>query len=148
MLAIWSLIPIPFLNPAWTSGSCFMYCWSLIQAPSHVHLFATPWTWYSPWNSPGQNNGVGSLSLLQWIFLTQQWNWGLLHCRWVFYQLSCLVWGILSITLLVREVNIIKRWFQHSLALPFFGIGMKTDLFQPCGHRWVFQTCWHFECST
>ena len=29
MLAIWSLIPLPFLNPAWTSGSSrFMYCWN------------------------------------------------------------------------------------------------------------------------
>ena len=25
---------------------------------------------------------------------------------------------------------------------------MKTDLFQPCGHCWVFQICWHMECST
>ena len=25
---------------------------------------------------------------------------------------------------------------------------MKTDLFQPCGHCWVFQICWHVECST
>ena len=25
---------------------------------------------------------------------------------------------------------------------------MKTDLFQPCGHCWVFQICWHIECST
>ena len=33
------------------------------------------------------------------------------------------------------------------LALPFFGIGMKTDLFQSCGHCWVFQMCWHIECS-
>ena len=29
---------------------------------------------YSAWNSPGQNTGVGSLSLLQWIFLTQELN--------------------------------------------------------------------------
>ena len=30
MLAIWSLVPLPFLNPAWTSGSSwFTYCWSL-----------------------------------------------------------------------------------------------------------------------
>ena len=34
------------------------------------------------------------------------------------------------------------------LALPFFGIGMKTDLFQSCGHCWVFQISWHIECST
>ena len=37
---------------------------------------------------------------------------------------------------------------EHSLALPFFGIGMKTDLFQSCGHCRVFQICWHIECST
>ena len=25
---------------------------------------------------------------------------------------------------------------------------MKTDLFQSCGHCWVFQICWHIECNT
>ena len=25
---------------------------------------------------------------------------------------------------------------------------MQTDLFQSCGHCWVFQICWHIECST
>ena len=34
------------------------------------------------------NTGVGSLSLLQGIFPTQESNWGLLHCRWIPYQLS------------------------------------------------------------
>ena len=43
---------------------------------------------YSPWNSPGQNTGVGCLSLLQGIFPTQESNPGLLHCGWVLYQLS------------------------------------------------------------
>ena len=43
---------------------------------------------YSPWNSPGQNTGVGSLSLLQEIFPTQGSNPGLLHCRRILYQLS------------------------------------------------------------
>ena len=37
---------------------------------------------------------------------------------------------------------------EHSLALSFFGIWMKTDLFQSCDHCWVFQICWHIECST
>ena len=84
MLAIWSLVPLPFLKPAWTSGSSwFMYCWSL-------------------------------------------------------------AWWILSITLLACEMSAIV----HSLALPFLGIGMKSDLFQSCGHCWVFQICRHSECST
>ena len=43
---------------------------------------------YRPWNSPGQNTGVGSLSLLQGIFPTQGWNPGLLHFRCILYQLS------------------------------------------------------------
>ena len=43
---------------------------------------------YSPWNSPGQINAVGSLSILQGIFPTQGSNPGLLHCRWVLYQLG------------------------------------------------------------
>ena len=43
---------------------------------------------YGPWNSPGQNTGVGSLSLLQGIFATQGSNTGLLHCRQILYQLS------------------------------------------------------------
>ena len=43
---------------------------------------------YGPWNSPGQNTGVGSLSLLQEIFPTQGLNPGLPHCRQILYQLS------------------------------------------------------------
>ena len=35
-----------------------------------------------------KNTGVGSLSLLQGIFLNQGSNRGLLHCRWILYQLS------------------------------------------------------------
>ena len=41
-----------------------------------------------PWNSPGQNAGVGSLSLLQGIVPTQGSNPGLPHCRWILYQLN------------------------------------------------------------
>ena len=40
---------------------------------------------YSPWNSPGQNTGVGSLLFLQGIFPTQGSNPGLLQCRRILY---------------------------------------------------------------
>ena len=43
---------------------------------------------YSPWNSPGQNTGVGSLSLLQGILPTQGSNPGIPHCRWILYRLK------------------------------------------------------------
>ena len=42
----------------------------------------------SPWNSLGQNTGVGSLSLLQGIFSIQGSNPGLPHCRQIHYQLN------------------------------------------------------------
>ena len=35
---------------------------------------------------------------------------------------------------LACEMSAIVRSFEHSLALPFFRIGMKADLFQSCGH--------------
>ena len=84
----WSLVPLPFLNPAWISGSSqFMNCWSL-------------------------------------------------------------AWRILSISLLACEMSPTVWWFEHSLTLLFFGIGMETDLFQSCGYCWVFQICSHIEFSS
>jgi len=77
MLSFWSLVPLPFLNPASTSSSWFVYHWSL-------------------------------------------------------------AWRILSITLLACEMSATVWLFEHFLALPFSGIGMKTDLFQSWGHWWVF----------
>ena len=88
MLANWFLVPLSFLNPAWTSeSSLFTYCWTL-------------------------------------------------------------AWRTLSITLLACEMRAIVWLFEHYLILPSFGIGIKTDLFQSCGHCRVFQTCWHIECRT
>ena len=54
--------------------------------------FVTPWTAATrilcPWNSPARNTGVGSRSLLQGIFLTQELNLGLLHHRQILCHLS------------------------------------------------------------
>ena len=89
MLAVWSLVPLPFLNPAYTfESSQFKYYWSL-------------------------------------------------------------AWRILSITLLVceDECNCVVVW--TFIGITFFGgTEMKTDFFQSYGHCWVFQICWHIECST
>ena len=41
MLAIWSLVALPFLHPAWTSGSSrFTYCWSLVWRILSITLLA------------------------------------------------------------------------------------------------------------
>ena len=54
----------------------------------YISLFQVKDPMDYPWNSPGQNTGVSSLSVLQQIFLTQELKRGLLHCRWILYQLS------------------------------------------------------------
>ena len=86
MLTIWSVVPLPFLNPARTSGiSQFMSCQSL-------------------------------------------------------------AWRILSITLLACEMSTtVQNILLHCLSL---GLEWKLTFFQSCGHCWVFQICWHIECST
>ena len=54
---------------------------------SHVWFFATPWTiQLMEFSRP--EYWVGSLSVLQWIFPTQELNPRLLHCRQILYQLS------------------------------------------------------------
>ena len=81
---MWNLILLldPFLPP-W-DGVC--------QSESESHSVVSSSLWphglYSPWNSPGQNTGVGSLSFLQGIFPNHSSNPGLPHCRRILYQLS------------------------------------------------------------
>ena len=60
------------------------------ESESHSVMSDSLWphVLYSPWNSPGQSTGVGSLSFLQGIFPTQGSNPGLLHCRRILYQLN------------------------------------------------------------
>ena len=58
------------------------------ESDSVVSNSLRPHGLYSPWNSPGQNTGVGSLSLLQGVFPTQGLNPGLPHCRRILYQVS------------------------------------------------------------
>ena len=55
---------------------------------------------------------------------------------------------ILNITLLAGKMSTVVQQSECSLALLFFEVGMKTDLFQSFGHCWVFQIFWHTECST
>ena len=63
-----------------------MLKWSEVKAIQSCPTLCHPMD-YRPWNSPGQNTGVGSLSLFQGIFPTQGSNPGLPHCRQILYQL-------------------------------------------------------------
>ena len=84
---------------------------------------------YCPWNSLGQNTRVGSLSLLQGIFPTQESNPGLPHCRQILCQLSpgkpcccCQVASVVSDS--VRP----QRWPPTRLPRPWDSPGKHTGV--------------------
>ena len=103
-------LPCPSLSPRVFSNSCPLSRWRHPTIPFSVICFSScpqyfpasvksescsvvsdslrPHGLYSPWNSPGQNTGVGSLSFLQGILPTHRSNLGLPHCRRILYQLS------------------------------------------------------------
>ena len=68
-----------------------------------------------------------------------------------FSKSSLYIWKF-SVHILLKPgmENFASMWNGCNCAVvwTFFGIGMKTDLFQCCGYCWVFQICWHIECST
>ena len=76
------------VEPSVSSLPLYVKVKSKSENRSVVSDFLQPHGLYSLWNSPGQNTGVGSLSLLQGIFPTQESNQGLLRCRQILYQLS------------------------------------------------------------
>ena len=92
---------------------------------------------YSPWNSPGQNTGVGSLSLLQGIFPTQRSNPALPYHRRILYQLSHqgspYFWAVLSGSLLPMSLQLL--WAV--------GVGLR---FQAVFIR-VAEFCWGLWCG-
>ena len=82
-----SLFPGIYPNPNWGLRiyASFFMCVKVKVAQSCLTLCDSM---DYAWNSPGQNTGVGSLSLLQGMFPTQGLNPGLPHCRQILYTLS------------------------------------------------------------
>ena len=84
-------------------------------------------------------------NLISGFFASSKPSWYIWKFLVMYYwSLAC---RILSITLLAGEMSAIVHQFEHPLVATFFGTGMKTDLFQPCGLCYVFQIYCHM-CST
>ena len=81
-------LPCPSPTPRIYSNSCPLSRWCHLTISSSVVSFSSHLQSFPASRSPGQNTGMVSLSLLQGIFPTQGSNAGLLHCRWILYQLS------------------------------------------------------------
>ena len=74
-------IIVPGVTVHFLEGCAWHLRHSMGASRSAVSDSLWPHGLYSPWNSPGQNTRVGSLSLLQGIFPTQGLNPSLLHCK-------------------------------------------------------------------
>ena len=71
------------------------------------------WTQVSQIAGGLKNPGVGSLSLLQGIFPTRKSNWGLLHCRWILYQLSYQGSPIKANNSIKKQAAELNRYFSR-----------------------------------
>ena len=111
------------------------------------HHFACMWKWKckltlcDPMNYP--IHGILQTRILEWV--AYPFSRG---SSWLRNQIrvSCIAGGFFT-NWAIREMTAIVQSFEHSLVLHFFGTGLKTDLFQSCGHCLVFQIWWHTEYS-
>ena len=90
------------------------------------------------WNSLAFSMIQGMLAIWSSVFLPflkPAWTSGISR----FTDCWSLAWRISNITLLTCEMSTVVQCLNIFLTLPFFGIEMKTDLFQSCGQCWVFQ---------
>ena len=136
MLAIWSLVPLPFLNPAWTSGSSwFMYCWSL--AAEFWDYFARVW---DECNCVVVWTSFGIAFIWDWneTELFQSWS----HC-WVFQ--TC--WHIKCRTLTASYFRIWNSSTGIPSPPPAFFIVMLPNIHltshsRMSGSRWMITKNW------
>ena len=85
----WTIQSMEFSRPEYWSGKTFPFPGGLPNPgikPRFPVLQADSLS-AEPQGKP-KNIAVGSLSLFQWVFLTQESNWSLLYCRQILYQLS------------------------------------------------------------
>ena len=139
-------LPCPLATPRAYSNSCPLRRWyhpiispSVIPFSSHLQSFPTSGSFPLSqfFASGGQSIGI-SASASGISQFTYCWSFTL-------RMLSTLRIYFASVW---NECNCSVVWIFFGIFLPFFGIGMKTDLFQSCGHCWVFQICWNIEGST
>ena len=135
MLAIWSLVPLPFLNLAWTSGSSqFTYCWSLAWRILSITLLV--WDEFN--------------CAVVWAFfgIAFLWDW---NENWPFPVL----WPLLSFPNLVVECSTFTassfRTWNSSIGIPsppsalFIVMLPKAPLTshsRMSGPRWVITPSW------
>ena len=151
MLAIWSLVPLPFLFLVLP-----LYCYQPISLHPRAHMLShvTPWT-------------AARQAPLSMDFSRQEhWN-GLPFPSpsSAFSKTSLNIWKFTVHVLLKPGLENFEHYFTSGwdecncvVVWAFFGIAFlwewnenwlfPVDFFQSYGHCWLFQICWYIECST
>ena len=132
-LTIWPLVPLPFLNPAWTLGSSWLtYCWSMAWRILSITLLACE-----------MSAIVCCLSIL-WHCLLLGLEWKLTFCTgWVFYiswHIKCSTFTASSFRIWNSSTGILSP----SLALSIVMLPMAhlTSHSMMSGFRWVITPSW------
>ena len=157
----WSGLPFP--SPVHESEK-WKWSLSVVSDPSQPHGL-WPTRLLHPWDFPGMSTGVGCHYLLYnkavvdvflelSCFFSDPLDVGnLISGSSAFSKSSLTIWKFMVYILLKpglenfehymasmwEECNYVVSW--TFFGVPFLAIGMKTDLFQSCGHCWVFQIC-------
>ena len=153
----------PVCSSMFSSNCCFLTCIQISQEVGKVvwysHLFQNFPQFVVMQTVKGfgiVNKGEVDVFLELSCFLDDPTNVGnLISGSSALSKSSLYMWKFLVHILLKPSLEnfehyLISVWDECNCAVvwAFFGIGMKTDLFQSCGHCWVFPICWHIECST
>ena len=157
-----SVVPCPVLT-------CFLTCIQISQEAGHMVWFSHLFQNFSQFIVIHTVNGFGIVNKAEvHVFFWISFDFSMIQQMLAIWSLVPLAfsktslnnWKFVVHVLLKPGLENFENYFASVwdecncavvwafLALPFFGIEMKTALFQSCGHCWVFQICWHIECST
>ena len=147
--------PVPILNIA--SCPAYMFLWKRVRW-SGISMSLKNFPWFVVIHTVKGFSVVNEVNVLLEFpcFFNDPADVGnFISGSSAFSKSSLYIWNF-SVHLLLKpslkdlEHNPASMWNECTCAVvwTFFETGMKTDLFQSCGHCWVFQICWHIECST
>ena len=151
-----------------SSNCCFLTCIQILQEAGQVVLYSHILQNFPQFIVIHTVKGFGIINKAEiYVFLELSWFFhdpadigNLISGTFAFSKPRLNIWKFMVHVLLKPGFENFEHYFTSVwdecncvVIWAFFGIAflrdwMKMDIFQFCGHCWVFQICWHIECST